>query len=116
MKIKPTNSKAVFHEIKSKLTMDDPDEIHAIALALMEKYFGLTLTDILSEKKIEIKDFTEIIEQLNQHKPLQYILGEAEFYDRKFTVDPSVLIPRPETELLVREISKMKLIAPRTLD
>ena len=114
--MKPTNSKAVFHEIKSKLTLDDPEEVHAIALALLEKYFGLTLTDILSEKEIEFKDFTEIIVRLNQYEPLQYILGEVEFFGRNFMVNSSVLIPRPETELLVQEVLKMKLKTPQVLD
>ncbi len=114
--MKPTNSKALFHEIKSKLTLDDPEEVHAIAMTLMEKYFGLTFTDILSEKEIEFQDFTEIIARLNQHEPLQYVLGEAEFFGRNFIVNPSVLIPRPETELLVHEVLKMKLNAPRIMD
>lgn len=114
--MKPANSKAVFQEIKSKLTLDDPEEVHAIALALMEKYFGLTLTDVLSEKEIEFQDLSTITTRLNQREPLQYVLGEAEFYGRKFLVNSSVLIPRPETELLVREILEIKLNAPRILD
>jgi release factor glutamine methyltransferase len=116
MKMKPTNSKAVFHEIKSKLTLDDPEEVHAIALALMEKCYGLTLTDVISEKEIEFQDFTEIIARLNRHEPLQYIFGEAEFLGRNFIINSFVLIPRPETELLVREVLKTKLSAPRILD
>jgi len=114
--MKATNSKEVFHEIKSKLTLDDQEEVHAIALALMEKYFGLILTDILSEKEIEFQDLSNIITRLNHHEPLQYVIGEAEFFGRKFLVNPSVLIPRPETELLIREVLKMEIVAPRILD
>ena len=45
--------------------------------------------------------FEEILSRLLQHEPVQYILGEADFYGLKFEVNPHVLIPRQETEELV---------------
>jgi len=64
-------------------------------------YLNLKDTDIPSDK---FELLLKILEELNTGKPLQYIIGETEFYGLNFKVNPSVLIPRPETEELVEWI------------
>jgi release factor glutamine methyltransferase len=47
--------------------------------------------------------FAAAIERRRRREPVAYIIGEREFYGRRFAVSPAVLIPRPETELIVDE-------------
>ncbi len=105
-----TNSKELYNDLISQVTLDeDKSEIQSIVFLLLEKKIGLTKTDILAEKKIlgiQPSYFRPFIKQINEHTPIQYVLGEAEFYNRKFSVNSSVLIPRPETEIMIHEIKR----------
>jgi release factor glutamine methyltransferase len=62
------------------------------------------LYTVVSGKKYE--KFLKAITRLKNYEPIQYIIGDTEFYGLVFKVNPSVLIPRPETEELVDWIIK----------
>jgi len=100
------NSKALFQDFTTRLgPAEDPDEVYAIGLLVFEHLYGLSRTAIMAGQLIDDpqpEQLDTIITRLRAHEPVQYILGEAQFYGRTYKVDPAVLIPRPETEELVQ--------------
>lgn len=53
---------------------------------------------------IEKTKYRDLLKRRSEGEPIQYLLGFTEFYGEKFLVNRNVLIPRPETELLVEKI------------
>jgi len=81
-------------------------EIESFFYLLTESYLGIKRIDIALDPKLEIdididQKFHAALANLKNEYPIQYIIGETEFYGLLFKVDKNVLIPRPETEELV---------------
>ena len=60
-----------------------------------------------SIKLNEILEFQKLIERRSHKEPIAYILKEKEFWSKKFGIERGILIPRPETELMVEKLAKM---------
>ena len=106
------NSKDLFRDLRKQVTLsEDAAEIESMLYLVLEHVAGITRSNVISQKAISLTEkeeqrFEEIIRRLNAQEPIQYILGKADFFGRGFNVNPSVLIPRPETELLIEAVLK----------
>jgi release factor glutamine methyltransferase len=98
-----TSPKTLFNHLVSEITsVYEENEAKSIVYLLLEQTLNISKTDILLDENIDqVFDFQEIISRLKAQEPVQYIIGETEFYGRRFKVTPDTLIPRPETEELV---------------
>ena len=84
-------------------------EVESFAYLSIEKILGYSKSDCIIHSNQELSNnniisLENIINDIKQNIPIQYILGEAHFYDLKFKVNSSTLIPRGETEELVQYI------------
>ena len=97
-------AKTLFNHLISEITsVYEENEAKSIVYLLLEHYLNLSKTDILLDNFVNQPfDFQDIIIRLKAQEPVQYIIGQTEFYGRKFKVTPDTLIPRPETEELVQ--------------
>ena len=97
----------IFHEALG--SMFGKEEVESFFFMLIESYYGISRIQLAMDSDYAIDGSEKIInalELLKQQKPIQYILGETEFYGLPFKVNEHTLIPRPETEELVDWIIK----------
>jgi len=98
--------------IESELIeMYNTNESESIACIIIEEKLSYDKANIIlnyrnNVENCDINDIDFILHRLKQNEPIQYILGEVEFYDLHFKINKFVLIPRPETELLVDKVIK----------
>ena len=82
-------------------------EAREMVLMFLQHSIGTSRHTHILEPSYEVSDDAVVgamsaFDRIASGEPIQYIIGKAYFYDREFNVTPDVLIPRPETELLVR--------------
>lgn len=98
-----------FRFIQTLTPLYDAAEAESFFYLLLEhfrkmKRIDLALTPQSELSAQEVSDWDNIVEQLKNFVPIQYIIGMAHFFGLEFEVNPHVLIPRPETEELVEWI------------
>ncbi len=102
------SSKELRQQIRGQLSaVYQHHEADQLAAMVIDHHFGISPTKQLISQELQmlpsIKEHIELkLERLLKHEPIQYVLGSTEFYGYEFKTDTRALIPRPETEELVR--------------
>ena len=115
-----------YAEIINRLTQAaanvyEPREARSVALWAVESLTGADRMKLLVDPRATIESIDEVElaryeRELAAARPIQYIIGATEFCGLQFAVGEGVLIPRPETEELVRWITEESSSAKRILD
>ncbi len=103
MKIKDS-----LHDIARELAAHSIEDAHLEAELIFMHFFGLNRSGLYVSLEDEMlpggaRSIEQMVQRRIAREPLAYIIGRREFYGRDFHVAPGVLIPRPETEILVEE-------------
>ena len=110
------------HIIHSIRTAVEPlyglHEAESIARMVVCEKLKYNLSQLVAhyDEECEISGLNAIVEELQNGRPVQYVLGKAEFCELEFEVEEGALIPRPETEELVYRIAETTKRGARILD
>ena len=118
------STKQLYDYVFRRLEVYDERERRQITEIVLEYFCDVDRTSILIDSAIEPvsdemkQEFRNVTKRINTLEPVQYVLGETKFYGFDFFVNPSVLIPRPETEELVDLIQQQFKVSdtPKIVD
>ena len=103
-----STARPLYQQLSRNITAFPAEEAREMAFMLLDHYFGLRKADVLADRPLPTNrtepDWFRIIERLNRQEPIQHVIGTTIFCGLEFEVSADVLIPRPETEDLVRLI------------
>ena len=114
----------IYEDAVARIEESGSEEPESDAWLLFGDTFGFSRTDFFLKKTDEIAEgsqtskklFDERVMRRMQGEPVQYILGNQDFYGLNFKVDERVLIPRADTEILVEELLKCDTEGKTILD
>ncbi|WP_281765381.1 peptide chain release factor N(5)-glutamine methyltransferase [Neptunitalea lumnitzerae] len=113
------------HFQKTLAALYDREEVNNFFFMLCQAFVNVTRVQLALRPDLEVTEqdeqrFREALSSLERETPIQYIIGEAHFYDLLFEVNEHTLIPRPETEELVdwikSDLQDIGLQKPKIVD
>ena len=93
--------KIILSEKKIKTAELDSQILMAKAINKEKKFLILNFNNEIPKENLNI--FDDLVNQRSKGKPIAYLLKKKEFWKNEFVVDKNVLIPRPDTEILVEQ-------------